>query len=354
MSACSSSPPCWRRPTSITQCGLALPLIALYEISILAAKMVEPKPVTRGLTRCTTSAPSAPIPPPSTLRWRGAACRRVASDILGARRRAARRADRAAGEAGAAQRARRARSGQGKRTRRRHRGAGSRGDRAARRHGGPGSAAPPRWTRRSRACWKPCPTSSTPTCRTAPDETANVVLKQHGEPRDLGFEPKQHFELGEALGLMDFATAAKIAGARFIVLRGTAGAAGARAGPVHARPAHRASTAIPRWWCRSLVNDATAYGTGKLPKFADDLFRTTDGRWLIPTAEVPLTNIGDGRDPGGEGPADPHDRADRLLPQPRPARPAATPAACCASTSSARSSWCRSPIPTKATPSTSA
>ena len=53
-----------------------------------------------------------------------------------------------------------------------------------------------------------------------PDETANVVLKQHGEPRDLGFQPKQHFELGEALGMMDFATAAKIAGARFIVLRG--------------------------------------------------------------------------------------------------------------------------------------
>ena len=53
-----------------------------------------------------------------------------------------------------------------------------------------------------------------------PDETANVVLKQHGEPRDLGFQPKQHFELGEALGMMDFAAAAKIAGARFVVLRG--------------------------------------------------------------------------------------------------------------------------------------
>src|SRR4051794_31572648 len=51
-----------------------------------------------------------------------------------------------------------------------------------------------------------------------PDETANVVLKQQGEPRDLGFAPKQHFELGEALGLMDFSTAAKLAGARFVVL----------------------------------------------------------------------------------------------------------------------------------------
>src|SRR3954453_20149322 len=53
-----------------------------------------------------------------------------------------------------------------------------------------------------------------------PDESANVVLKQHGEPRTLNFEPKQHFELGEALGLMDFATAAKLAGTRFVVLRG--------------------------------------------------------------------------------------------------------------------------------------
>ncbi|HTX76602.1 MAG TPA: hypothetical protein VMD29_10390, partial [Terracidiphilus sp.] len=53
-----------------------------------------------------------------------------------------------------------------------------------------------------------------------PDESANVVLKQAGEPRDLGFQPKQHFELGEAMGLMDFATAAKLAGTRFVVLRG--------------------------------------------------------------------------------------------------------------------------------------
>ena len=57
-------------------------------------------------------------------------------------------------------------------------------------------------------------------CRTVPTRPANIVLKQHGEPRDLGFQPKQHFELGEALGMMDFATAAKLAGARFVVLRG--------------------------------------------------------------------------------------------------------------------------------------
>jgi seryl-tRNA synthetase len=122
-----------------------------------------------------------------------------------------------------------------------------------------------------------------------PDETTNVVLKQVGEPRDLGFQPKQHFELGEALGLMDFATAAKLAGARFVVLRGPLArlerALGQFMIDLHTREHGCTEMVVP-----SLVNDATAYGTANLPKFADDLFHTTDGRWLIPTAEVPLTN----------------------------------------------------------------
>jgi seryl-tRNA synthetase len=123
-----------------------------------------------------------------------------------------------------------------------------------------------------------------------PDETANVVLKQHGEPRDLGFQPKQHFELGEALGMMDFAAAAKIAGARFVVLRGPLArlerALGQFMIDLHTREHGYTEHVVP-----SLVNDATAYGTDKLPKFADTLFQTTDGRWLIPTAEVPLTAL---------------------------------------------------------------
>jgi seryl-tRNA synthetase len=122
-----------------------------------------------------------------------------------------------------------------------------------------------------------------------PDETANVVLAQHGEPRDLGFAPKQHFELGEALGLMDFAVAAKLAGARFTVLRGGLArmerALGQFMLDLHTEQHGYTETMVP-----SLVNSATAYGTAQLPKFADDLFQTTDGRWLIPTAEVPLTN----------------------------------------------------------------
>lgn len=120
------------------------------------------------------------------------------------------------------------------------------------------------------------------------DESANLVLAQHGAPRDLGFQPKQHFELGEAMGLMDFATAAKLAGARFTILRGALArlerALGQFMLDLHTREHGYTETVVP-----SLVNDAAAYGTDKLPKFADDLFRTTDGRWLIPTAEVPLT-----------------------------------------------------------------
>ena len=122
-----------------------------------------------------------------------------------------------------------------------------------------------------------------------PDETANVVFSQHGGPRDLGFQPKQHFELGEGLGMMDFALAAKLAGARFVVLRGALArlerALGQFMIDLHTREHGYTEVVVP-----SLVNDATLYGTGQLPKFAEDNFRTTDGRWLIPTAEVPLTN----------------------------------------------------------------
>ena len=122
-----------------------------------------------------------------------------------------------------------------------------------------------------------------------PDETANVVLSQHGEPRDLGFQPKQHFELGEALGMMDFGMAAKLAGARFTVLRGPLArmerALGQFMLDLHTSQFGYTETIVP-----SLVNAAALYGTSNLPKFEEDLFKTTDGRYLIPTAEVPLTN----------------------------------------------------------------
>ena len=120
------------------------------------------------------------------------------------------------------------------------------------------------------------------------DESANVVLSQHGEPRDLGFEPKPHWDLGEALGMMDFATAAKMAGARSTILRGPL-ARMERALGQFMLDLHTGQHGYTEMVVPSLVNDAAAYGTDKLPKFAGDLFRTTDGRWLIPTAEVSLT-----------------------------------------------------------------
>ncbi|WP_043364138.1 serine--tRNA ligase [Belnapia sp. F-4-1] len=122
------------------------------------------------------------------------------------------------------------------------------------------------------------------------DESDNVVLHQHGEPPRPNFTPKQHFELGEALGLMDFAAATKLAGARFTVLRGALArlerALGQWMLTLHATEHGYTETAVPY-----LVNAATMYGTSQLPKFEEDLFKTTDGRYLIPTAEVPLTNL---------------------------------------------------------------
>jgi len=122
-----------------------------------------------------------------------------------------------------------------------------------------------------------------------PDETANKVLKQTGAPRDLGFEPKQHFELGEALGMMDFETASKMAGSRFTILRGGLArlerALGQLMLDIHTTEHGYTEHTVPY-----LVNDATMFGTNQLPKFAEDSFRTTDGRWLIATSEIPLTN----------------------------------------------------------------
>ncbi len=122
------------------------------------------------------------------------------------------------------------------------------------------------------------------------DETANLVLHVEGAPRNFAFAPKQHFEIGEALGLMDFPTAAKLAGSRFTVLKGALARLERALGQwminLHTEEHGYTESTVPY-----LVNDQTMYGTGQLPKFTEDLFRTTDDRWLIPTAEVPLTNF---------------------------------------------------------------
>jgi seryl-tRNA synthetase len=123
------------------------------------------------------------------------------------------------------------------------------------------------------------------------DESANRVERTWGEPRDFGFEPKDHVELGERLGILDFEAGAKISGARFTVLRG-AGATLERALiqfmlDTHTRE-HGYTEILPPF----LVLGSTMEGSGQLPKFAEEAF-TVEGRdlWLVPTAEVPLTNV---------------------------------------------------------------
>jgi len=121
-------------------------------------------------------------------------------------------------------------------------------------------------------------------------EDDNVEVRRVGEPTTFDFEVKDHVEIGENLGMMDFQTAAKIAGSRFVLLSGGLArlerALGAFMLDHNVTEFGYVETNPP-----ALVNDTTMYGTGQLPKFGEDLFRTTDGYWLIPTAEVPLTNI---------------------------------------------------------------
>lgn len=120
------------------------------------------------------------------------------------------------------------------------------------------------------------------------DESANVELSQWGKRREFAFAPKEHADLGPALG-MDFETGANISGARFTFLRG-AMARLHRALGQFMLDRQTAENGYTECAPPLLVRDEAAFGTGQLPKFTEDLFRTTDGRWLIPTAEVSLTN----------------------------------------------------------------
>lgn len=122
------------------------------------------------------------------------------------------------------------------------------------------------------------------------DEESNELVRTVGEAPSFDFEPKEHFDIGEALGLMDFETAAKMSGSRFVLLSGPL----ARLERALAQfmldlqtGAHGYTEVSPP----TLVKDNALYGTGQLPKFEEDLFKTTGDHYLIPTAEVPLTNI---------------------------------------------------------------
>lgn len=122
------------------------------------------------------------------------------------------------------------------------------------------------------------------------DEHDNVEVRRLGTPKTFDFAPKQHFEIGEALGMMDFDAAAKISGARFVVLKGKL-ARLERALSQFMLDLHTDQHGYTEVNPPFLVKSEAAYGTGNLPKFAEDLFRTENGYWLIPTAEVPVTNI---------------------------------------------------------------
>jgi seryl-tRNA synthetase len=121
------------------------------------------------------------------------------------------------------------------------------------------------------------------------DERDNLEVRRWGEPFAIS-APKDHVALGEGMGLMDFEAAARMSGARFVVLKGELARLERAIGQfmLDLQTCEHGYTEVAP---PLLVNDAAAYGTDKLPKFADDLFRTTDGRWLIPTAEVPLTSL---------------------------------------------------------------
>ena len=122
------------------------------------------------------------------------------------------------------------------------------------------------------------------------DENDNVEAKRWGEPPALGFKPKEHWELGEAMGAMDFETAAKLSGARFMLLSGAL-ARMHRALGQFMMNTHVDKNGLSEVWTPVLVRDEAMTGTGQLPKFAEDSYRTTNGWWLIPTAEVTLTNM---------------------------------------------------------------
>jgi len=121
-------------------------------------------------------------------------------------------------------------------------------------------------------------------------EDDNEQVRTWGVPGAFAFAPKEHFELGEALGLMDFETAAKMSGSRFVILSGAL-ARMERALASFMLDLHTGEHGLTEVNPPALVRDTALYGTGQLPKFGDDLFRTDDGYWMIPTAEVPLTNM---------------------------------------------------------------
>ncbi|MEO1952628.1 serine--tRNA ligase [Thioclava sp.] len=125
------------------------------------------------------------------------------------------------------------------------------------------------------------------------DEDENVEVSRWGTPRSFAFDPKEHFELSAVGGEMDFETAAKLSGSRFVVLKGGV-ARVHRALAQFMLDLHVDKHDLSENITPVLVRDEAMMGTGQLPKFAEDSYQTTNGWWLIPTAEVTLTNYANG------------------------------------------------------------
>ena len=122
------------------------------------------------------------------------------------------------------------------------------------------------------------------------DEDDNALMREVGVKPSFDFTPKDHVTLGENLGQMDFATAANLSGARFVLLKGQL-ARLERALAAFMLDTHTSEFGYAETLPPAIVNTATMTGTGQLPKFAEDLYRVEEDKWLIPTSEVPLTNI---------------------------------------------------------------
>ena len=121
------------------------------------------------------------------------------------------------------------------------------------------------------------------------DEDENIERRRWGTPREFDFEAKAHWDLGPELGIIDFERGVKLAHARFYALHG----AGARLerSLINFMLNEHVKWGSTEWWVPALANKETLTGTGQLPKFEEDLFKTTEGLYLIPTAEVMLTNL---------------------------------------------------------------
>ena len=131
------------------------------------------------------------------------------------------------------------------------------------------------------------PDSSTPI---GANEEENVFYRDWGEKPSFDFDPKQHFEIGENANLMNFETATKLSGSRFVILKGNLSKL-ERAIANFMIEKHTSINGYVEMHVPYLVKADTLYGTGQLPKFADDLFTAGDDHWLIPTAEIPLTAL---------------------------------------------------------------